>query len=99
MPLPNDIDIQDEHTNVHKSTGPRTPEGKNRVALSTFRHGVSVPDFSPSATRRTPSRLWKALEGKGWWQRPLVSPHRRQDADSSGQVVVQKAEMQEQSRH
>ena len=31
--------------NAQKSTGPRTPGGKNRVALSALRHGVHAPDF------------------------------------------------------
>jgi hypothetical protein len=34
-----------DRANAQKSTGPRTPEGKNRVALSALRNGVDGPDF------------------------------------------------------
>src|SRR5215813_6169861 len=34
--------------NAQKSTGPRTLQGKNRVALSALRHGLHAPSFLPA---------------------------------------------------
>jgi hypothetical protein len=40
--------------NAQKSTGPRTPEGKNRVALSALREGVNARDFLSTLAKSSP---------------------------------------------
>ena len=100
VPVPVLPTLEASGAKVHKSTGPRTPVGKNRLALSAFPRSERTRFFPLrySANAVIPAESFGG-QSEAWWQRRLVSPQRRQDPRSSRQVVMgQKLEMQEQSR-
>ena len=99
VPVPVLPTLEASGAKVHKSTGPRTPVGKNRLALSAFPRSERTRFFPLrySANAVIPAESFGG-QSEAWWQRRLVSPHCPQDPDSSGQVFMeQQADMQEQS--
>ncbi len=65
--MSSDLQIEANKLNAQRSTGPRTREGKQRVASNALKHGLTgkqivLPDENPDDFDEFRSAFWNALD-------------------------------------
>ena len=79
---------QANRQNALKSTGPKTPEGKDAVRLNAMMHGllcqeVLLPGEDEEALRELSEHLWTELKPVGEMKKPPRRPNHRLPLEAS----------------